>query len=93
MKQTGETENISTFLMRNLSDGGTYLLTEKELPEGSTVKVKFSLPFNRLTQLTGKKIAVSVEGVIVRRESKGVGIRFFEDYRVQYVSNGQRTNA
>ncbi len=93
MEQTGEDESINTFLMRDLSSGGAYLLTEKEIPEGSKVKVRFSLPFNRLTQLAGKKIAVTVEGVIVRRESEGVGIRFSEDYRVQYVSNGQRSNA
>lgn len=86
--RVAEEETILTLLMRNLSEGGAYLLTKKGVTIGSNVTIQFALPYDRLELLSEDSFFVSVKAKVIRKNSnkepRGIGISFNDTYKVIY---------
>lgn len=78
----------------NISSGGAFLTTSRQLMLASKVhleflvsleqlrKLKFILSLESLKSYTGQKIWVKASGIVIRIEKNGVGIIFDEDYQL-----------
>ena len=78
----------------NISSGGAFLQTAHTFPMAAKVKIefylsladlkrlRFILSMESLRQLTDQKIWVVAHGIVIRRETDGVGIIFDTDYQL-----------
>lgn len=78
----------------NISSGGAFIQTAHNFPMAAKVKIefylsladlkklRFILSMESLRQLTDQNIWVVAHGIVIRRESDGVGILFDTDYQL-----------
>lgn len=69
----GLKKGVHNFLTKNVSAGGAFLETTKQLPENSRVSIDFVVP-------TG--VLVKVTGDVLRSEPTGIAIRFDNEYQL-----------
>lgn len=88
LSKLADEDKTLTFLMLNLCEDGAYILTEKNIAIGSSVSLRFALPYSQLALLSEAKLLVSVEGKVVRKNSAkepaGIGVSFDGAYKVTY---------
>ena len=59
-----------------ISAAGGHFRTKKSICEGTNVRVRLTIESERLTELTGTKGLIEVEGKVVRTSSTGIAICF-----------------
>lgn len=85
----------------NISNGGAFLRTDRDLPLASKVKVEFLLSSDDLEKLriivsvdTLRRLAerqqvwVQATGVVIRRQEDGVAVIFDQNYRITPMQTG-----
>ena len=60
------------WMLRDLSAGGCFVETSKPLPPGSEVNLRFPIP------LEGQYVTIVASGLVRRRESGGMAIKFVD---------------
>ena len=70
-------------LTRDISAEGAFLLTDRAVAEGKTVKLEMTLQFEALAEHFGKHqpVRVLLEGTVLRRQEGGIAVRFGKNYR------------
>lgn len=78
----------------NISSGGAFIQTTHDFPMAAKVKIefyvsladlkrlRFILSMESLRQLANQNIWVIAHGIVIRRETDGVGIIFDTDYQL-----------
>ena len=68
---------------RDVCSGGAFFSTEHGFPPGTPVRVEMILPTERFTTLasTIEKVLIQVEGTVLRSGSRGMAVRFDDNYR------------
>ncbi len=81
-------------IIANISSGGAFIITDRSLPLGGTIKMEFLLSFENLKKLRfilsvesllacrDKQVRVKASGVIVRVEKDGIAVIFDTDYQI-----------
>jgi hypothetical protein len=67
---------VFDFKTKNVSAGGAFLNTSEEIPEGTRLELKLTIPSDKIKKLTGVQSCIEVEGVVVRSTPDGVAICF-----------------
>jgi hypothetical protein len=60
----------------NVSAGGAFLNTSNQIPEGTRLQLKLTIPCEKIKELTGAQSYIEVEGIVVRCTPDGVAICF-----------------
>jgi hypothetical protein len=68
----------NSVLTRNISAGGAFLETTKQLPENSRINVDMVVPTGVLLKITG---------AVLRSEPTGIAIRFDNKYQLTPLQN------
>ncbi len=81
----GSLQEVLSLETENVSSAGTFLRTDKPVPEGVNVEVHLYLPLERwLALLTPHgKVCVTVRGTVVRAQPDGVAVAFDGNYRIE----------
>ena len=66
----------------NISASGAFIDTSEKFSEGIRFKLNFTLPNNRIKELTGARGLIECEGSIVRSTSKGMAICFDKECQI-----------
>ncbi len=80
-QRRGEVRELST---RDISAYGVFLVTEHPELEGTWMRLELALPVENYQQLfhsIGREVRLKVRGVVIRRETEGMAVRFDRKYR------------
>lgn len=77
-----------TLVTKDISSGGTFVITPHPLPEGVPVQLEMLLTPAAIQQIIGASgaIKVNVNGKVIRREDKGMAIMFDGDYKMSALA-------
>ena len=75
-------EQVFEARTRDISARGAFLHTRDALPEGSRVRLDFTVESERISKLTGSQGLIRVEGTVVRSTPEGIAIRFDRESRI-----------
>ena len=92
----GRHQEVLTLETENVSSKGTYLHTDRLVPQGVNVQVELRVPAANLLKLLGAdgQVKVTVNGTVVRAEPGGIAIQFDGRYEITSLLErlaGQRT--
>ena len=70
---------------RNICSGGAFFATTSPLAVGTDVDVDIVLPLDKFKQLPDafKNVQIKVTGKVLRTESNGFGVGFFDEYQIR----------
>ena len=83
LDESNEVLEILEYTIRDISAGGTYLQNRKPLAVSTPIEMVLFLPVERQEQRESKKIQVRVNGLVVRKDSGGMGVSFDEEYEIE----------
>ena len=69
----------------NICAGGAFFVTTDLLPEGTKVTMDLILSIEKLEKMLDSYCRIKVDGEVIRKESRGIAIRFDEDYEIMPV--------
>jgi hypothetical protein len=69
---------------RDISASGAFIYTKESFPEGTRFVLDFTVPSDRIKELTGVQSLIECEGNVVRSTPTGVAIHF--DRKCQIMS-------
>ena len=84
---SGRKRDRFDFLTSDVSGGGAFFNAEERIPAGTRVRLKVIVSSESLKDLTGAQGYLRVEGTVVRSDSKGMAVRFDEQYRFQKMDD------
>lgn len=67
---------------RDISAAGAFIDTAEKFAEGTRFKLDFTVPSNRIKELTGALSLIESEGCVVRSTSKGIAICFDKECQI-----------
>jgi hypothetical protein len=79
-----EKEDIS-LLTSNICAGGAFFQTEEPLPQGTRVRMEFTLSIDKLKEMLASHCRIKVRGEVVRTDASGIAVCFDEDYEIMPV--------
>ena len=82
---SGRKRDSFDFLTSDVSGGGAFFKSEEPIPAGTRVRHEIIVSSDSLKDLTGAQGYLRVEGTVVRSDSKGMAVRFDEQYRFQTI--------
>jgi c-di-GMP-binding flagellar brake protein YcgR len=93
LRHTEEEAEVMESVAANISSGGAYLTTDREIPLAAKVKVEFFLELDELRRLKfvlseeslrqlqeGNQLWVVTQGIVIRKDQQGVAVIFDTDY-------------
>ncbi|MEA2083325.1 MAG: PilZ domain-containing protein [Thermodesulfobacteriota bacterium] len=78
----GGGKRILNHRTKDICAGGAYVHTAQPLPKGTEVNIDFVINIDKLKKITRNKAHVMVKGRVLRSESEGMAICFFEKYKM-----------
>ena len=78
----GGIKRIINLHTKDICAGGAYVHTAQPLSNGTEVNIDFVINIDKLKKITRDKAHVRVKGRVLRSESKGMAICFFEKYKM-----------
>ena len=82
IERSGEEEHEISLVSSNICAGGAFFITEEPLPEGTRIRMDFTLSIEKLKKLLDSECRIKVKGEVVRSEEAGIAVRFHEDYQI-----------
>ena len=76
-------KELFDLVTRDISASGTFIPALTSFPEGTRVKLDFTLPINNLTKFRDIEKLKSCTGRVVRSESQGIAIQFDKGYQIE----------
>ena len=86
--QSGHRETLR-LETKDISADGAYLTSCDSVAEGVHVKLEMVLSVERLKELIGakKKVALRMEGKVIRKEPTGIAVVFEKKYQIKAVNH------
>lgn len=66
----------------NVCAGGAFFAAEVSIPEGTRVKMDFTLSIEKLKEMLDSYCRIKVEGEVIRMDDRGIAVRFDKDYEI-----------
>ncbi len=67
---------------RDISASGAFIYTKESFPEGTRFVLDFTVPSDRIKELTGVKSLIECEGNVVRSTDTGMAIHFDKECQI-----------
>ena len=81
--------SLKILFTKNISAGGAFLLTTKELLPGTPVEVQVAISIENGEDFENRRSRVFVKGKVLRSDQTGTAIRFDRDYKMKPVLKGR----
>jgi hypothetical protein len=75
-------KQIFKFKTRDISAAGAFIDTTEKFSEGTRFKMDFTVPNNKVKELTGARSLIECEGSVVRSTDTGMAVRFNGDCNI-----------
>jgi len=94
-----EAAPVMTVVAANISAGGAFLQTDHDIALAAKVQVeflinlddlrrlKFILPADKLRKLDSRDFWIKTTGIVLRKESDGIGVIFTKDYQLSSLEH------
>ncbi len=78
----GKKKEMIELYTSDISARGAFLVTDHEIPEGTSIKLDFVLSVNKLIELIGTNSFIKIAGKVVRTGPEGIAISFDKGYEI-----------